>query len=1305
MVLFANFVLFDTVKLSTMHNTCSNLIVRFTLLLVSVIAIPGAALADLRFSSAQNGGFPLVGKDIKADILIDAGDDEVVSTVAQCVASDVKAVTGQGLDVCGVPGKGQALVIAGTIGQSRWIDSLVAEAIVDTAGVAGQWEAYRLQLVQKPMEGVEQALVVMGGTPRGTAYGLFEISRRIGVSPYIWWADVAPAPMPGIYVEGDKTQAEAPSVKYRGLFINDEDWAMLPWAKKTFDVAYGNIGPNIYDKVMELLLRLRGNCLWPAKHQSSRAFWSSDDNKRLAHKWCMVMSSGDSMLRDNLWEWTHFGGTTSNFSFAFNSAQVSDYWAKRAGESRGYEGIYDIGMRGCHDVALLGYEGQDAQLAGLRDIIACQRQIITDSLGGDPAKVPQIYIPYKEALTLYNAGLEVPGDVTLCWVDDNYGYIRQLPTAAEQRRSGGNGVYYHLSYLGNPCSYIWLSTMSPSLVSYEMCKAYENGVRRFWMVNVGDIKPAEVELEFFMELAWDVEAWTPDKASRFARWWSARTFGEDYADELAAIRLEHYRLAAQSKPETVREVTFTTEEKIHRINDYKALVDRVYALEGSIPERLRDAYFELVTYPVVATASMNFKLIGANLSHWYAGMGDHARSMAYAALSRAGYDDIVHLTARYNQEVAGGKWNHMMSMSPNAGANSQFDQVYAALSTEVNDVQGGLLPVDDNVYVDASAYTSSRGDWMRIDNLGVGDHSMTVWPMDYTTYTAATARSRGPYLEYRLPLEKGKYQIVVRCLPTFPVTPGADLVVGMSMGSGSVSQSSIKAGAETNVWNDNVMHGYAEARFTYSATSAKDYRMRVYAMNTALVVSQIVYRRMDAVDEGNIADEVMVNPDFELYQSGSTVIANTTGAIRRGIPYGWQLKGALSGNSYGICKDASIREDDGNLCWIKSSPMPQDCELYQIIPAGKLAPGVYEVGCLLWNQSGKRGSCRLFANDHVQYYSHKGDYDQILKEGEFSTYATYKAGYETHTIMHPMRVVLAVHEGEDLRVGIRTGCESNAGVQDDDTGWFKVDKFTLRRLGDIDTADPDSLTRALIVNPDFEYSAEGELAGGRNVTGNVPYGWQMSCSGTYSMAASGIYGKGEGMHGLNYCAFTPSGYSPMPQDFMLYQTIPAGKLKAGATYRVSCLMWSEEGKEGRGRLFANSQVQYFGSPYSYTDNLTQGEHSTFACYTGARLDAKSMQEVSVTVTVQEGEDLTLGIKSGSLKGDGTAAVGTDRTGKFRVDNFRIEQVSADDPETAMPGQAARASHADVYDLMGRKLPASRIPARGVYIMSGRKYVR
>lgn len=310
-----------------------------------------------------------------------------------------------------------------------------------------------------------------------------------------------------------------------------------------------------------------------------------------------------------------------------------------------------------------------------------------------------------------------------------------------------------------------------------------------------------------------------------------------------------------------------------------------------------------------------------------------------------------------------------------------------------------------------------------------------------------------------------------------------------------------------------------------------------------------------------------------------------------------------------------------------------------------------------------------------------------------------------------MRVVLKVQKGEDLRLGIKTSCISNAGAQTDDTGWFKVDHFTIRRLADLPTTDPDSLTQELLVNPDFEYKEADVLAEGKNVLNVVPYGWQMSYTGNYTMTTSGIYGKGEGMHGQNYCAFTPSGYRPIPEDFCLYQTIPASKLKANTTYRVSCLFWSEKGLEGQGRLFANNQVQYFSTPRTYQNNLTEGEVSTFASYTdGVGINATALQELSVLVTVGEGEDLTLGIRSGCRKGDGKLVTGTDRTGKFRVDYFRIEEVetntdAADGIDSAFKFQNPNSKIQDnpFYDLSGRRLP-NRPTHPGIYIMKGKKYI-
>lgn len=1259
------------------------------------------AMAQMHVTEAK-GDFAIVSPQGTTTLVYDRADDPVVGTVSACVAEDIQLVTGQKPALQTSLSGTARPIVAGTIGRSPLLDGLIAQGRVDTTGVTGVWEAYKLQLVDAPCDGVEQALVVMGGTPRGTAYGLFEISRMMGVSPYVWWADVMPEPRSALYVNGTKTEVESPDVKYRGLFINDEDWGLLPWARKGIDKSINNIGPNTYRRVFELLLRLRANCLWPAKHGSSKAFWSSEDNKKLAKLWCIVMSSGDSMLRDNLWEWPRFksGNNSGNFSFAYNPEGCADYWAKRAGEARDYEGIYDIGMRGLQDVALLGYEGQAAQLAGLKDIIACQRQIITDSLGGDPTKVPQIYIPYKEALTLYNAGLKIPDDVTLCWVDDNYAFIRQLPTAAEQKRSGGNGIYYHLSYLGNPSSYLWLSTISPSLISYELTKGYENGMQRFWMVNVGDIKPAEVEFEFCMELAWNVESWAPEKAWQFSRWWAAKTFGEDLADALADIRLEYYRLAAQSKPENIFYPTFTVPEMEQRLRDYDALETRLKAIKGSVPERLQDAFYELMEFPVVGCADMNRKVLGAKLSYIYANAGNRDKSLMYGSMSRRGYQEIVNMTDYFNNTLANGKWNGIMPLSHNGDGVYKMPGV--AGIADVCEWQGDVVKPQQTI-LHATEHTGSRGEWAKIANLGVDGDAMTVWPINYKTFTATTARSGAPYLEFTTPLEKGTYDITVRCLPTFPITTSNDLQVGFGVASGTPTAVSIKVDAETNVWSDNVMRGYAEARFTYKVTGARDYALRFYAMNPGLVISQIVLEPRDTEDLA-LTNELLVNPDFELYKSGSSVLTNTSGGIQRGVPYGWTVQGKLNGNSYGINIDGSRTYNDGNICWFKSSPMPADFELYQTVPAAKLTPGIYEVGCLLWNQSGRRGTCRLFAGNQVQYYGNANDYAGILTEGEHSSFAGYQAGNPSNATLHPMRVYVAVHEGEDLRLGIRSSNMAPDGAQTNETGWFKVDHFTIHRIGDIPQTDADSLTKALIANYDFELDVDGNPIAKGATSKGVPFGWTMESATTFPGTNYGIFpDKSNGSHAASYCAFMPSSTRPMPREFTLSQTLPAEKLQPG-TYRVSCRLWNESGKEGTCRLFANDQVQYFATDMDYAANQTEGEQATFGNYIGTLNTAKQMQEVFVYVAVKEGEDLTLGIRTSNCKGTGAYASGSDATGSFMVDYFRIERVS--DDITAIqrphaPSDASKSLH--IYDLQGRMVGTEigKLP-RGIYVQNGRK---
>ena len=423
----------------------------FLWLLVSCLfTLTAAAQQEVTIGSTPSTqGLAIAADGVAAPIVVDGNDAEVVMTVAQCLAGDIQAVTGIKPTVKTQLTTGDLPIIAGTIGQSSLIDQLATAGKIDAANVAGKWEVYGLQLVDSPADGVSRALVVYGSTPRGTAYGLFELSRQMGVSPYIWWADVTPAKVDKLYASGQKTISQEPSVKYRGIFINDEDFALFPWASKGIDKKYNNIGPNTYAKVMELLLRLRANTLWPAMHLCSEAFWANKDNLPVARKYDIMLGSShcEQMLRDNEWEWRHapWNGNNEDWNYVTNKTKIQTYWEERVAESVGYDGMYTLGMRGVHDWGISGYPSTEDKVRGLTEIIGFQRDLLSKYFD-DVTKVPQLFIPYKEVLDAYNAGLQVPEDITLCWVDDNHGYIRQLPVPAEQARSGGNGVYYHYSY-------------------------------------------------------------------------------------------------------------------------------------------------------------------------------------------------------------------------------------------------------------------------------------------------------------------------------------------------------------------------------------------------------------------------------------------------------------------------------------------------------------------------------------------------------------------------------------------------------------------------------------------------------------------------------------------------------------------------------------------------------------------------------------------------------------------------------------------------------------------------------------------
>ena len=653
--------------------------------------------------TARKGCFPLVSDGIAADLYVDSDDFTVVRTAGGMLADDICRVTGieAGLNViCNsdeIPA-GNA-VVAGTLGQSDIIGWIAGQNGLDTDWLKGKWESFMIATTKHPKYGTP-VLAVIGSDRRGTAYGLTTLSEAMGVSPWYWWADVTPTRREALYVEPGCCHQGEPSVQYRGIFINDErfgGWAR--WVEQTFDKETGKVGPKTYEKVFDLLLRLKGNYLWPAMHNGSAAFNSDPENARLADDYAIVMGSShcEQMLRNNEDEWKNVG-TYGDFNYITNRQTMKDYWEERVRTNGKYENTYTLGLRGIHDYPMEGAQTTQERVLLMQQALDDQREILRRNIDRPLEEIPQVLCTYEEVLEAYHNGLQVPEDVTLLWADDKHGYCRNLSNPQEQQRKGGAGIYYHLSYHGDPASWIWLSPLSPSFISAELTKAYEFGVRKIWVFNVGDIKPAEKEISFAMDLAWDIRKWSPEKAHGYIRHWAAKTFGKDFADEIADIQAEYYRLQASGKDSHVWFVNYTEKQIEERIHAWKDIASRAETLSADIPSELQDAYFELVSYPVCGAAMINEYQLLARRSMVRATFRNFEEAEEDATRVKQLFDGLNSWTDRYNKETCNGKWDEFFNWQPYHWYRSEKIEP-AFYTPEVHDMavhspQARFLPAD-----------------------------------------------------------------------------------------------------------------------------------------------------------------------------------------------------------------------------------------------------------------------------------------------------------------------------------------------------------------------------------------------------------------------------------------------------------------------------------------------------------------------------------------------------------------------------------------------------------------------------------
>ncbi len=807
-------------------------------------------------SSAKN--FPLVSKGKIASILVDDKDYAGVLKVAGHLENDIFKVSDlHSKRIKNISEAEGFVVIIGTFGKSEIINQLAKEGKIDANQLQGKWEKFTTQIVENPFKGIKKALVIAGSDKRGTIYGIYDLSSQIGVSPWYFWADVPVKKqselhvLPGIHSQGE------PKVKYRGIFINDEAPALTGWAFEKF----GGFNSKFYDNVFELILRMKGNYLWPAMW--GRMFYVDDpQNAVLADEYGIVMGTShhEPLTRAHA-EW---GKEKGKWDFNTNSEALITFWKDGIKRMGNKETIVTIGMRGDGDEPMT--EGTAIGL--LENIVKTQRNIIQEVTKKPIEETPQMWALYKEVQDYYDKGMTVPDDVTLLLCDDNWGNIRKLPELNAKPRKGGYGIYYHYDYVGGPRNYKWINTNQIERTWEQMDLAYQHGVDKIWIVNVGDIKPMEFPIEFFLDMAWNPEKFNAGNLQDYYVNWAKENFGGQFTVEIAEILKLYTKYNARRKPELLDEKTYSItnyNEADRVVADYQKLVKKTNAINEKLKPEYKDAYYQLVLFPVLASANLNELYVATAKNHLYAEQG-RASANDYAEKVKSLFEKDSLLTNYYHTKVANGKWNHMMSQTHIGYTNWQQPDKNVIPKTKTVEISNKVETktstkaetstnknrnlehvrgfVEDNGYISiesknySKAINSDSVKWTVIPNLGKTDAGITIKPSNVQPIEIS---EQSPRLEYNVHFfSKGKIKVKAYFSPTINFKNGDGLKFGIAFDSEKPQIMNLNADFSEKAWASSVANNIKIITSEHQIEKSGNHVLKIYAIDPALVLQKIV---------------------------------------------------------------------------------------------------------------------------------------------------------------------------------------------------------------------------------------------------------------------------------------------------------------------------------------------------------------------------------------------------------------------------------------------------------------------------------